>query len=222
VTEWASRAGLFSRMLARAYPSSNGPPEVLAGRSPPRGISRRARNGLEGEIASHTRRSRRSSDAAARFALKSAARWKSSRKKSRALSATAQAHAEEEEAARGELRGGANARAHESAARANEADRAGKGSRQIYEQSGAALAMVEVKRQQLKQREAKRSAREAIAKGSAAGRSKSLRRAVLLATRRRSKKIWRQAARKGRCPDTRRPEVRRSLHEGDRDARHSS
>src|SRR6266516_6234780 len=55
VTEWASRAGLFSRMLARAYPSGNAPPEVLQALATAWDLAARA-NGLEGEIASHTRR----------------------------------------------------------------------------------------------------------------------------------------------------------------------
>src|SRR5690606_30707858 len=33
VTEWASRAGLFSRMVSRAYPSGNAPAEVMQGLS---------------------------------------------------------------------------------------------------------------------------------------------------------------------------------------------
>jgi len=162
VTEWASRAGLFSRMLARAYPSSNAPPEVLQALATAWDLAARA-NGLEGEIASHTRRlealERRGRALRAEIGRKVE---ELAQEESRALR-DAQAHAEEEEAARGEL-SAAEKQAQESAARANEADRAGKGSRQIYEQSGAALAMVEVKRQQLKQREAKRAAREAIAK----------------------------------------------------------
>ncbi|HEX4341051.1 MAG TPA: protein kinase [Polyangiaceae bacterium] len=162
VTEWASRAGIFSRMLARAYPSSNAPPEVLQALATAWDLAARA-NGLEGEIASHTRRlealERRGRALRAEIGRKVE---ELAQEESRALR-DAQAHAEEEDAARHEL-SAAEKQAQESQARANEADRAGKGSRQVYEQSGAALAMVEVKRQQLKQREAKRAAREAIAK----------------------------------------------------------
>jgi serine/threonine-protein kinase len=162
VTEWASRAGLFSRMLARAYPSGNGPPEVLQALATSWDVAARA-NGLEGEIASHTRRlealERRGRALRAEIGRKVE---ELAQEESRALR-DAQTHAEEEEAARGELTA-AEKQAQESSSRANEADRAGKGSRQVYEQAGAAIAMVEVKRQQLKQREAKRAAREAIAK----------------------------------------------------------
>ncbi len=162
VTEWASRAGLFSRMLARAYPSSNAPPEVLQALATAWDLAARA-NGLEGEIASHTRRlealERRGRALRAEIGRKVE---ELAQEESRALR-DAQAHAEEEETARSEL-AAAEKQAQESVARANEAERAGKGSRQIFEQSGAAFAMVEVKRQQLKQKEAKRGARETIAK----------------------------------------------------------
>jgi serine/threonine-protein kinase len=162
VTEWASRAGLFSRMLARAYPSSNAPPEVLQALATAWDLAARA-NGLEGEIASHTRRlealERRGRALRAEIGRKVE---ELAQEESRALR-DAQAHAEEEEAARAEL-AAAEKQAQESIARANEAERAGKGSRLVYEQSGAAFAMVEVKRQQLKQKEAKRGARETIAK----------------------------------------------------------
>jgi len=55
VTEWASRAGLFSRMIARAYPSGNADAEVTRAMQRAWELAAKA-NGLEGEIASHTRR----------------------------------------------------------------------------------------------------------------------------------------------------------------------
>jgi serine/threonine-protein kinase len=81
---------------------------------------------------------------------------------SRALRDAA-SHAEEEEAARAEL-AAAEHQASDMLARANEAERTGRGTRATYEQAGAAQALVEVRRQQLKQREAKRAARETTAK----------------------------------------------------------
>ena len=162
VTEWASRAGLFSRMLARAYPSGNAPPEVLQALATSWDLAAKA-NGLEGEISSHTRRlealERRGRALRAEIGRKVE---ELAQEESRALRDAA-AHADEEEAARAEL-AAAEVHATDSAARAADAERTGRGSRQIYEQSGAALAMVEVKRQQLKQREAKRATREATAK----------------------------------------------------------
>jgi serine/threonine protein kinase len=162
VTEWASRAGLFSRMLARAYPSGNAPPEILQSLATSWDVAAKA-NGLEGEIASHTRRlealERRGRALRAEIGRKVE---ELAQEESRALRDAA-THAEEEEAARSEL-AAAEQQSHETGGRANEAERAGRGSRALYEQTGAALAMVEVKRLQLKQREAKRSAREATAK----------------------------------------------------------
>jgi serine/threonine-protein kinase len=162
VTEWASRAGLFSRMLARAYPSGNAPPEVLQALATSWDVAAKA-NGLEGEIASHTRRlealERRGRALRAEIGRKVE---ELAQEESRALRDAA-AHADEEEAARAEL-AAAEVHAVDSANRANDAERTNRGSRQVYEQSGAALAMVDVKRQQLKQREAKRAAREATAK----------------------------------------------------------
>src|SRR6185436_5627362 len=157
VTEWASRAGLFSRMLARAYPSGNAPPEVLQSLATSWDLAAKA-NGLEGEIASHTRRlealERRGRALRAEIGRKVE---ELAQEESRALRDAASV-AEEEEAARAEL-ASAEQQAQEMSGRANEAERAGRGNRAVFEQAGAARALVEVKRQQLKQREAKRAAR---------------------------------------------------------------
>ena len=55
VIEWASRAALFSRMVSRAYPSGNAPPDVQNGGRQSWDLAARA-NRLEGEVASHTRK----------------------------------------------------------------------------------------------------------------------------------------------------------------------
>src|SRR6185295_2100676 len=55
VVEWAGRSGLFARMVARAYPSGNAPPEVVQSLAALWDVSAKA-NGLEGEVASHTRK----------------------------------------------------------------------------------------------------------------------------------------------------------------------
>jgi serine/threonine-protein kinase len=162
VTEWASRAGLFSRMVARAYPSGNSPPDVTRALGAAWDNAAKA-NGLEGEIASHTRRlealERRGRALRAEIGRKVE---ELAQEESRALR-DAQAHADEEEAARGEL-ATAEQQGREIHKRVEEAERAQRGSRQIYEQLGAARAMLEVKRQQLKTRETKRIARESTAK----------------------------------------------------------
>src|SRR5579863_1618367 len=55
VIEWASRAALFSRMVSRAYPSGNVPPDVQAAVTQAWELASRATR-LEGEVASHTRK----------------------------------------------------------------------------------------------------------------------------------------------------------------------
>jgi serine/threonine protein kinase len=55
VIEWASRAALFSRMVSRAYPSGNAPPEVQSACAQSWDLASRASR-LEGEVASHTRK----------------------------------------------------------------------------------------------------------------------------------------------------------------------
>src|SRR5215467_3868956 len=55
VIEWANRAALFSRMVSRAYPAGNPPPEVQSAVSQAWDLASRATR-LEGEVASHTRK----------------------------------------------------------------------------------------------------------------------------------------------------------------------
>ncbi len=162
VTEWAARAGLFSRMVARAYPSGNAPKEVLASTSRAWDLAARA-NALEGEIASHTRKlealERRGRALRAEIGRKVE---ELAQEESRALREAA-AHAEEEEAAKSELTE-AQKHARDAVARADDGERQGTGNRKLFEQAGAALAMVEAKRQWLKTRESRRGEREAVAR----------------------------------------------------------
>src|SRR6185369_6896836 len=94
-------------------------------------------SGLEGEIASHTRRlealERRGRALRAEIGRKVE---ELAQEESRALRDAA-THAEEEEAARAEL-AAAEHQAQETGSRANEAERAGRGTRQLFEQCGAA------------------------------------------------------------------------------------
>jgi len=55
VIEWANRAGLFSRMVSRAYPTNNVPPEVQSALTQSWDLAARATR-LEGEVASHSRK----------------------------------------------------------------------------------------------------------------------------------------------------------------------
>jgi serine/threonine-protein kinase len=160
VTEWASRAGLFSRMISRAYPSGNADAEVTRAMQRAWELAAKA-NGLEGEIASHTRRlealERRGRALRAEIGRKVE---ELAQEESRTLRDVS-AFQEEETAARIELEK-AEETARDTKIRADEAGNAG--SRELFEQCGAAQAVVEVKRQHAKSREAKRAARTATAK----------------------------------------------------------
>ncbi|MES1178798.1 MAG: protein kinase [Myxococcales bacterium] len=161
VIEWAGRAGLFARMVARAYPSANAAPEVAQALAVLWDLAAKA-SGLEGEVASHTRKlealERRGRALRAEIGRKVE---ELAHEESRVLREAA-AYGEEEEAARREL-GRAEQIAEERVAIADRADRAGAGTRAIYEQAGAAHAMVEAQRQWLKTRETRRTGREASA-----------------------------------------------------------
>ena len=162
VTGWAKRAGLFARMLARAFPAGNATPDLAQAMANIWEVTAKA-NGLEGEIASHTRKlealERRGRALRAEIGRKVE---ELAQEESRALRDAA-SYGEEEETARRELTA-AMQLAKEKVAQADTAERAGQGSRAIYESAGAARAMVEAKRQWLSTREARRTAREAIAR----------------------------------------------------------
>ena len=55
VIEWASRSGAFARMVARAHPSGNAPPEITQALTALWNLAAKATT-LEGEVASHTRK----------------------------------------------------------------------------------------------------------------------------------------------------------------------
>jgi serine/threonine-protein kinase len=163
VTEWASRAGLFSRMAARAYPGANSPPELATAIALTWELAAKA-SGLEGEIASHTKRlealERRGRALRAEIGRKVE---ELAQEESRALR-DATNFGEEEKSAREDL-GKAEGHAEEAVSRANEGERNRTATRVTFEQAGAALALVDVRRQDLKNKEAKRAAREATARG---------------------------------------------------------
>jgi serine/threonine-protein kinase len=162
VTEWASRAGLFARMVARAYPSGNAPQEILSAMASGWDLAAKA-NALEGEIASYTRRlealERRGRALRAEIGRKVE---ELAQEESRSLRDAA-AYAEEEDASRREVTA-AERQAEETMARADQLERTGQATRQVYEAAGASRAFVEVRRQWLKTRESKRMARESTAK----------------------------------------------------------
>jgi serine/threonine-protein kinase len=163
VTEWASRAGTFSRMMSRAYPTGNTPQELQDSVTATWELAAKA-SGLEGEIASHTKRlealERRGRALRAEIGRKVE---ELAQEESRALRDAA-TFLEEEKHGREEL-AKAEKSAEEAVARANEGERNRNATRATFEQSGAALALVEVRRQEVKTKEAKRAAREATARG---------------------------------------------------------
>ena len=162
VTEWASRAGLFSRMISRAFPGGDSPAALSGALAEGWELAALA-SGLEGQIASHTRRlealERRGRALRAEIGRKVE---ELAQEESRALR-DATRYAEEEKHARKESEK-AERLAEEVMSRANESERKGQVNRALFEQSGAAMAMVEVRRQDLSRKEANRAAREATAR----------------------------------------------------------
>jgi serine/threonine-protein kinase len=161
VTEWASRAGLFSRMVSRAYASGNAPPEVAQAVATVWDVAAKA-NSLEGEVANHTRRlealERRGRALRAEIGRKVE---ELAQEESRALREAA-VHAEEESQARREL-AQAQTAAREHVAAADHAEKLGQGTRTLFERAGAARALVDAKASLLATREKRRKARESVA-----------------------------------------------------------
>jgi serine/threonine-protein kinase len=164
VIEWANRAGLFSRMVSRAYPTNNVPPEVQNALQQAWDLASRATR-LEGEVASHSRKlealERRGRALRAEIGRKVE---ELAHEESRALREVA---AEQKEVARiKELvlaaeKGFAMAKA--------QADALAPGSppansRPIYERCGAATALLEARKESLAEREQKASVKDALAR----------------------------------------------------------
>ncbi len=162
VIEWANRAALFARMVSRAYPSGNAPPEIQQATAQVWDLASRA-NRLEGEVSSHTRKleqlERRGRALRAEIGRKVE---ELAQEESRALREMS-ADQEEVERLQGEQvtleRSAVGARAL-----ADSAERQGQGTRALFERSGAAQAFVDAKRDQIAAREAKRAAKEAVAR----------------------------------------------------------
>lgn len=161
VTEWAGRAGLFSRMVSRAFPAGAIPDEVGGALGVVWDVAARA-NSLEGEISSHTRKlealEKRGRALRAEIGRKVE---ELAQEESKALR-EASAHAEEEAQAERELRQ-ARAAAKDHIAAADHAEKQGSASRTLYERAGAARALVDVKATWLENRRRRRHGREAAA-----------------------------------------------------------
>jgi serine/threonine protein kinase len=163
VIEWASRAALFSRMVSRAYPAGNPPTDVQSASTQAWDLAARATR-LEGEVASHTRKlealERRGRALRAEIGRKVE---ELAHEESRALR---ELSAEQAEVTR--LRD-AHLQAERSAAQAKQAaDQAISGAstqlRTVYERAGAAVALVDAKRDQLREHELKVSAKDTQAR----------------------------------------------------------
>ncbi len=162
VVEWASRASLFARMVARAYPNGNAPPDVGQGTAEVWDLVARA-NKLEGEVASHTRKleqlERRGRGLRAEIGRKVE---ELAGEESRVVREVT-THQEELALLAGEqqvLEG----KARDAQAQADAEERAGRGTRQLFERSGASAALVVAKREQGARVDAKRSAKETMAR----------------------------------------------------------
>jgi eukaryotic-like serine/threonine-protein kinase len=162
VIEWASRAALFSRMVSRAYPGGNAPADVQSAVSQAWDLAARATR-LEGEVASHTRKlealERRGRALRAEIGRKVE---ELAHEESRALR---EQSAEQGEVAR--LREGVG-QAERSQVQAKQAADQASGAaaqvRAVFERAGAAMALVDAKREQLKEHEQKAISKDAQAR----------------------------------------------------------
>ena len=163
VIEWANRAGLFSRMVSRAYPAGNPPPEVQSAVAQSWDLASRATR-LEGEVATHTRKlealERRGRALRAEIGRKVE---ELAHEESRALRDVAQ---EQTDAQR--LRDVLAQTERAAIAAKQAADAATSGTpaalRAVYERAGAAAALVDARREQLAVHEQKAGVRDAHAR----------------------------------------------------------
>lgn len=161
VTEWAGRAGLFSRMVSRAFSATATPEDVQRALTIVWDVAARA-NALEGEISSHTRKlealERRGRALRAEIGRKVE---ELAQEESKALRDAAN-YGEEEEQAKREL-AQVKASAKDHIAAADHAEKMRKGTRTVFERAGAARALVDVKTSWVDNRRRRREAREKAA-----------------------------------------------------------
>jgi serine/threonine protein kinase len=163
VIEWANRAALFSRMVSRAYPAGNVPPEVEAATKQSWALSERATR-LEGEVASHTRKlealERRGRALRAEIGRKVE---ELAHEESRALRESA--GVQHEVAKVRELVIVADRAASAAKAMADGPSTAsGPNARAVYEKCGAAQALVDARREHLAELEQKASVKDSQAR----------------------------------------------------------
>src|SRR5580692_3921796 len=162
VIEWASRAALFSRMVSRAYPAANAPADVQTALGQAWDLASRATR-LEGEVATHTRKlealERRGRALRAEIGRKVE---ELAHEESRALRDLSTEQTEV-----GRLRE-ALTQAERAAAQAKQAadgaNGAGPQLRVVFERSGAAMALVEARREQLREPEQRAGSKDTQAR----------------------------------------------------------
>jgi eukaryotic-like serine/threonine-protein kinase len=162
VIEWASRAALFSRMVSRAYPTSNAPPDVQQATAQAWELAARATR-LEGEVASHTRKlealERRGRALRAEIGRKVE---ELAHEESRALRELA---AEQAESTRlREALQQAEKMATQAKAAADQASSAGPQLRPVFERAGATAALVDAKKELLREHEQKAATKDVLAR----------------------------------------------------------
>ena len=163
VTEWASRAAIFTRMLSRAFSGKDTPPEMMQAMSQTWDLAARASR-LEGEVASLTRKlealERRGRALRAEIGRKVE---DLAQEESRVLREAA-AHAEDQQRAGSELvqleRAAAAARQ-----KADIAKRGGRMVPEVFEEAGATSAAVAAKSSEIVRYKQRRSVREKRARG---------------------------------------------------------
>jgi serine/threonine-protein kinase len=162
VTEWASRAALFSRMVSRAYPTGNAPQDVQQAVQQAWDLAARATR-LEGEVASHTRKlealERRGRALRAEIGRKVE---ELAHEESRALRELA---AEQAESTRlRETLQQSEKLATQAKAAADSTNGAGPQARQVFERAGAAAALVDAKKELLREHEQKAATKDVLAR----------------------------------------------------------
>lgn len=161
VLEWANRASLFARMVARVYPAGNAPQEILSALEQSWILAARASR-LEGEVASQNRKiealERRGRALRAEIGRKVE---ELAHEESRVLR---EATADHEEASRVREQVQVAERAEQVARQHAEAAAQSPQARAYFERLGAAMATSELRRERLREIETRASGRETTAR----------------------------------------------------------
>ena len=162
VAEWASRAALFSRMVSRAYPTANSPQDVQQAVAQAWDLAARATR-LEGEVASHTRKlealERRGRALRAEIGRKVE---ELAHEESRALRELASEQAESTRLR--ETLQQAEKMSAQAKAAADQTNGSGPQLRAVFERAGATAALVDAKKELLREHEQKAATKDVLAR----------------------------------------------------------